>query len=146
MAEHPHVSDLLGRIVCGYPARMRKTALEVEATGGEPDFELRVAPPVTVTGGLPTFDARTTRPLTPMLRARYAFASSMTLGYQVWLTPLAMSKAMRDPGVRDIHLGLREHGEGTAPNLYPDSALSLFSYAPDSPDELVYLVWTSQAG
>jgi hypothetical protein len=112
----------------------------------EPDLEytLRIDPPVAVES-LPTFDRRKRRPLSPMLRARFEFASSITLGFSIWPGAEEMAAAMAKARVREYHLVLREHSERSGPQLFPDDALSLFSYDPESPEDRVYLVWKDPA-
>src|SRR5690349_16624476 len=119
----------------GIPALIQKIILrDVRRAISPPDPELdyifRIDPPVPATT-LPTFDKRKRRPMTPMLKERFDFASSITVRGKVWPGPEEMARLMGERRIREYHLGLREHGEGTAPNLYPDDALSLFYVSPE---------------
>ena len=106
----------------------------------ELEYTLRVAPPVPAKS-LPTFHPKKRRPLSPMLRERFGFVSSLALGSKTWLGPAEMAGAMADPKSREMHSTLREHWEGSAPNLYPDERLSLFVVHAELVESRVYLVW-----
>jgi hypothetical protein len=133
----------------GIPALIKKIILRdvrraISPPDPELDYTFRIDPPVPATT-LPTFDKRKRRPMTPMLRERFNFASSITVGGKIWLGSEEMVRMMGERRIREYHLALREHGEGTAPNLYPDDALSLFSVSPEFVEDRVYLVWKERA-
>jgi len=48
---------------------------------------------------------------------------------------------MADPKSREMHSTLREHWEGSAPNLHLDDRLSLFAVHAELVESRVYLVW-----
>ena len=81
-----------------------------------------------------------------MLRERFGFVSSLTLGFETWLGPAEMAEAMADPKSREIHSIMREHWEGSPPNLYPDDRLSLFAVDTELVESRVYLVWGEREG
>jgi hypothetical protein len=128
------ISALIGKVI------LRRVRWALDDPDRDLGFTLRVAPPVEVKS-LPTFDPRKKRPLSPMLRERFAFASSLTVGFRTWLAPGEMAKAMADRRVLMTHRAMREHWEGSAPNLYPDDALTLFTHDPELPEDPTYLVW-----
>jgi len=135
MAEQPdRIPTLIRKVI------LRDVKWSIDPPHPELEYTLRVAPPVPAKS-LPTFHPKKRRPLTPMLRERFGFASSITLGSRTWLGPTEMAKAIADPKSREMHSTLREHWEGSAPNLHLDDRLSLFAVHAELVESRVYLVW-----
>jgi hypothetical protein len=84
------------------------------------NYEQILAPPVPV-ADLPTFDPRVRRPLSPQLRERQ---------------------------IRSSHESLREHFEGSPPNMLRDDQLTLFGMLDrggGASDGVIYLSWKDGA-
>jgi hypothetical protein len=107
-------------------------------------FDLTVAPPAPVRE-LATFDPKVTRPLSPMLRERFEFAGTITVGGEVWVAAGDIAAATRKRQLLGNHKARREHWENSVPMRFEDGALSLFAYDPVSQEDVVYLVWTGRA-
>jgi hypothetical protein len=135
MSEKPdRIPTLIRKVI------LRDVKWSIDPPDPELEYILRVAPPVPAKS-LPTFHPKKRRPLTPMLRKRFGFVSSLTLGSKTWLGPSEMAGAMADPKSREMHSTLREHWEGSAPNRNPDDRLSLFAVDAELVESRVYLVW-----
>jgi hypothetical protein len=129
-------TTLLTKIIADFPAARARLAARVS----EEFAQLEVGKPVSVRS-LATFDPNVTRPLSRMPKSRFEFASKVLNFHEEWLAADAMPTAMRKKSVRSTHLSLRNHWEGSAPMLFPDKDLGLFSFTRGVPEDLVYLVW-----
>jgi len=139
MAANPNrIPTLIQKII------LRDVKRSIDLPDPELEYTFRIDPPIPATT-LPTFDRKKRRPLSPMLRERFAFASSLALGFETWLGPAEMADAMAEAKSREIHATMREHWEGSAPNLCPDDRLSLFAIDSELVESRVYLVWGENA-
>ena len=73
----PQVKQLLEQVVSDFPRFKRDLEKRFSRRGSERKVELSLKPSVPVTA-IPTFAENVVRPITPMLRARFAFASSIS--------------------------------------------------------------------
>ena len=139
-----NVQLLLTGIVEGWPRHRRHLERSLRDAGisvedeGSSDLTLNPAVPVKQ---LATFKRGVSRPLSPMLRERFKFASSIDRAGQVWLGAKEVATATKSLGIRRHHKSRREQWEGSAPMRFEDSDLSLFGVSPESPEDVVYLVW-----
>ncbi|HEX8916438.1 MAG TPA: hypothetical protein VF796_29070 [Humisphaera sp.] len=145
------IHGLLRKYVASFPEmRTQREAVQAEfetARGKksrkpvvEPPPEYRVDPPVR-SGRVPTFDKRHAQPLSPMLRARYSFASDVVAGLYHWPSLAALTKVLRGPHLTGAHRSMREHWTGSAPNWLDDRFLSVLRVCPDVPETITYLAW-----
>ena len=93
---------------------------------------------------LPTFDKSKSRKLTPMLKARFEYASTIKFGQDTWLDPNQMALSMADDELNIYHTSLREHWEKSAPMRFKDKCLTLFGITDGLPENRVYLVWKTE--
>src|SRR4051794_30050207 len=100
MTRERTITTLLAEIVADFPRKRDELAKLVPP--GEPYMDLVTDPPLPISR-LPTFDPKVTRPLSPMLRARFRFASNITRFGELWLGPQEMAKWPRKPGVLSVH-------------------------------------------
>ncbi|HEX8913256.1 MAG TPA: hypothetical protein VF796_12925, partial [Humisphaera sp.] len=128
-------------------ASLEQSMREQDPTYLLDNYEQVLLPPVPVTD-LPTFDPQVRRPLSPQLRERFAFGSTWVRGGETWFDPAEMAARMGDPEVRSSHESLREHFEGSPPNLLRDDQLTLFGMlnrGGGSNDGVIYLSWKDGA-
>ncbi|NBS91554.1 hypothetical protein EBS67_16405 [bacterium] len=93
---------------------------------------------------LPTFDKSKSRKLTPMLKARFEYASTIKYGQDIWLDPNQMALSMADDELNIYHTSLRDHWENSAPMRFKDKDLTLFGITDGCPEDRVYLVWKNE--
>ena len=149
MARRASVQRLLKQMVDGWPAYQKRLQRSFRAAGlpadeDDEDLELTVERAVPVKA-LATFKRGVSRPLSPMLRERFAFASTIVNSGQVWLAAKEVAKATRSRRIRGHHKARREHWEDSAPMRFEDSELSLFAMTPDAPEDVIYFVWKPEA-
>lgn len=135
------IRKLLNEIRADFP-RLKAAAetLMRHKYGLNDSLELTVSPPEKFRF-LPTFDPNRQRRPSPMLKARFEYAGTIDHGGDTWLAPSKMERWMKKRVVRSYHKSLREHWEKSAPMLFADHDLTLFSVTEDVPDNLTYLVW-----
>ena len=80
-----------------------------------------------------------------MLRDRFDYASTWREGIETWLALSTMAAYHQSDAVFLTHAGLREHAENSAPALFSDEQLALFSVVEDVEESLTYLVWAVEA-
>ena len=136
------VRELLLRIAEDVPRARREIEERLAKEDYLPELPFSVGAPAFVSE-VPTFAQGVSRSLTPMLRDRFEFGSTITRFYRVWLSPEAMREAMSQTPLMQMHESMRSHWEGSARNLYPDEQLSLFAIARENPEDLVYLIWSN---
>jgi hypothetical protein len=90
----------------------------------------------------PTFSRRLQRKHSPMLEARFEFASEILRGLDTWVGPNDLAKRTFSKKIQSTHNSLRKFWANSAPSLYPDDSLSLFGFTVGVPENIVYLVWT----
>jgi hypothetical protein len=129
--------------------KMQETAVITQQTDMQAEVESEVkmpfkfvAQPSFGVARIPTFEAGVSLALSPMLEARFGFASAIYIDTDTWLNTTEMLSWTRKRAVKSYHRSLRENWDDSAPMLYSDSQLSLFGITEDVPDSLVYLVWT----
>lgn len=135
MSKRSH-GDAVSRVLHNLQRRCGAEASETDPL--EPSF---VAEPTERVSEIPTFNPDVSYPLTPMLQARFRFASRIEFCGDTWLSISEMPKWMKRKSVRKYHSSLRDHWTGSAPMLYPDDKLTLFGVTVDVPDSLIYCVW-----
>src|SRR5436190_2792225 len=135
--EKCRVAELLDALKEDFPRRAQAAeALLLKHYGIKERFELAIQPPECITP-IPTFQAGVEYEATPMLKARYEYASSWRDSGDHWLGISEMSRFMQDQEVLDYHQSLREYGEDSAPMLFPDSQLTLYARTEGVPDNLI---------
>ncbi len=134
------VSKLLDAVRADFPRRKAAAETLMRQVGLEETFELTVTTPEKARF-LPTFDRNRRRRFSPMLKARFEYAGTIGYGGDTWLSPAQMARWMRKRRVRSYHEALREHYDGSAPNLFRDEDLTLFIVTEGVPQNLTYLVW-----
>lgn len=99
---------------------------------GRPD----AAPP----SEYPMLDA-SFRPATPMLRARYSFASSIV--DVAWRFPSMkdLTKLLASKKLKAVAASQRESWDGSAPDAFDESSISLFAYTNLDDGDVAWLVW-----
>jgi hypothetical protein len=90
---------------------------------------------------VPSFDVNHAFELTPMLKARFEFASEWNDDGDIWLALADMRTWMKRRTVRNYHKALRTNCPDSAPALLPDHQLSLFGVSEDLPEYVTYLAW-----
>jgi hypothetical protein len=136
------IRKLLDAIRADFPRR--KAAVEAllkQRYDMDGTIDLTVSPPKTFRS-LPTFDPTRRRRPSPMLKARFAYASTIHNGQDIWLGPAEMERWMKKREVRGYHKALRKNWENCAPMRFPDHDLTLFIVTEGVPDNLTYLVWS----
>lgn len=108
----------------------------------EKELAIKLAKPEPGCTQLPTFDPSVSRPVSPMLAQRMAYAGTICGGFEKWLGPKDMQKAMATKKVLSAFASLKAHWENSAPaRLRPDQ-LALFAQG-DEPDVMTFLAWES---
>src|SRR5262249_15731911 len=145
LAPGKRVHKLLDALKADFPRR--KAAIEAwmkDRYGLDESVDLRLIPPEDA-DTIPTF-ARTKRySATPMLKARFEYASTVDYGGEIWLGIGEMRRWMRKKDVRAYHTAMREDWEGSAPMLFRDDQLTLLEVSNGVPDCLTYLVWARES-
>ncbi|MDA3804474.1 hypothetical protein [Clavibacter sp. CT19] len=142
----PRMLDALAELKATFPRRARETKRLLLQSGMS---EESIDAALTITTGqpskeifneLPILDG-TWRPLTPMLRARYSFASSIR--DMTWTFPsLKESRAIISRRTFSQAVAAHEgHWEGSAPAQFDRGRLSLCAFASLADGDLAYLVW-----
>lgn len=133
------VQQLLEEIVKELPERTNAAFIKA---GLPPTFQCRMMPPEAPTR-IATFDKKVSRPLSPMLEQRFAFASDMFIGRDLWPGLSQLPAVLARDYVLRSHQARREHWDASAPQLFNDKSLSLFSAEASTArrDAVTYLVW-----
>ncbi|MHB1425945.1 MAG: hypothetical protein ACYC3I_22505 [Gemmataceae bacterium] len=132
---------LLDAIKADFPRRKMAAEALMAKMGLDESLFIDIAAPVSV-ANVPTFDTKQSMALTPMLKARFEYASSWEMAQEVWLSANEMASEMKKKRVKDYHRALRENWEGSAPMLFSDNRLTLFGITKGVPEDLIYLAWT----
>jgi hypothetical protein len=137
------IRDLLDAICANFP-RFRASVLKSSNNPdiGE-DMQLLIEPTRKLTR-VPTFQRGISRTLTPMLEARFEYASRIRHGLDIWLSMRQMNIWMRKKTIQTIHRARRNSWIDSAPNLNRDSQLSLFGITLEVPQNATYLVWDDE--
>lgn len=136
------IHALLDAIKADFPRRKKAAEALMKQYGITKSLELAVSPPETVVD-LSTFDSKVSRKLTPMLKARFAFAGAWKMGQEIWLSASDITSAVKNKAIKPYHRSLREHWQGSAPMRFADDRLTLFGITEGVPEDLTYLVWES---
>jgi hypothetical protein len=137
------VHDLLDAISANFP-RFRAAVLQLSSSPDiEEDMQLVIKPARKLTR-VSTFERGVFQTLTPMLKSRFEYASRIRHGLDIWLSQRQMTAWMHKRTIRSMHRSRRTYWLGSAPNLYPDSQLSLFGITLDVPQNATYLVWDGE--
>jgi len=134
------IRTLLDRIRADFPRRQQSAERLMADLGIDETLSLEIAAPEQVSR-LPSFDSQTHHIISPMLAARFGYAGMYKTGQSIWLSPSQMQVQMIADEVRSVHRSLREHWEGSAPAVFPDSQLTLFGITEGVPESLTYLIW-----
>jgi hypothetical protein len=120
----------------------RKAAIEqvMKEHGLNESIEFKFMPAEDVQT-IPTFARKKSYPTTPLLRARFEYASTMKYATDTWLSVRQMQRWMRKKEIRSYHKSLRENWEASAPMCFRDDQLTLIEVTEGVPDNLTYLVW-----
>ena len=137
------IFDLLDKMKESFPSVKEKTEKLMKEMGLDETIDLSFEAPSKV-ATLPTFDKSKSHKLTPMLKARFEYASTIKSGGEIWLNPKQMVFFMSDDELNIYHNSLRDHWEDSAPMLYPDKCLTLFGITEGVPEHRVYLVWKNE--
>src|SRR5205823_4451332 len=119
------IRTLLDALKADFPRR--KAAIEKvmkKHYGLDKSVELKFMPPEEVQT-IPTFGSKKTYPATPLLKARFKYASTVEYAGNTWLSVSQMQRWMRKKEVRSYHKALRENWEASAPMLFRDDQLTL---------------------
>jgi hypothetical protein len=143
MDAQTNICTLLRTLETDFPRRKKAIETQMRAYGLHDSVELTMAPPEQARA-IPTFDPQFTRPLSPMLQARFDYASAVNYAGELWLSVSEIPRQMKKRALQRYHKSLRNNWEGSAPMLFPDSQLSLFAVTKGVPDHLMYLVWTTE--
>jgi hypothetical protein len=140
-------TKLLQKWADSAPQRAERVARELRKVGVDERFikkmlhvKLKLAKPKALPPELPTFDPKVKRTLTPMLEARFRFAGTLSDDTERWLGPEDMKKLMISAKGLKNFKSFKNHWEGSAPNKFPESRVSLFGVG-YIPDNWTYLVW-----
>lgn len=136
------IHSLLDALKADHPRRQKDALKAMRDMGIEGTYDLEISPPARG-DSVPTFDKKVVRPLSPMLKARFDYAGSWLQGLERWLSLDEAASLVRRREVRSTHRALRENYEGSAPMLFPDNCLGLFSATDGVPEDLTYLVWAT---
>ena len=137
------IFDLLDKMKETFPSVKEKTEKLMKEMGLDETIDLTFEAPSKV-ATLPTFDKSKSRKLTPMLKARFEYASIIKSGQDIWLDPNQMALSMADDELNLYHTSLREHWENSAPMRFKDKDLTLFGITDGCPEDRVYLVWKNE--
>ena len=137
------IFDLLDKMKETFPLVKEKTEKLMKEIGLDETIDLTFEAPSKV-ATLPTFDKSKSRKLTPMLKARFEYASTIKSGQDIWLDPNQMALSMADDELNLYHTSLREHWENSAPMRFKDKDLTLFGITDGCPEYRVYLVWKNE--
>jgi len=111
----------------------------------EEALAIKVSKPEAGVERIPTFDPAVSRPVSPMLRQRLAFASTITDGTERWLGVKAMRKALASKKTLRATRELKEHWEGSAPARLRPGQLGLFGISADLDGALTLLAWEGRS-
>src|SRR5262249_54729371 len=136
---------LLDAIKADFPRRKQEAEAYMSQRGPYDPLELEIRPPEKALC-LPTFKKGVSRPVTPMLRARFAYAGTWQTGYELWLGPSDLARWLKKREVRSQRQVRREHAEDSAPALFADEQLSLFAVKKRLFEDVIYLVWAYDDG
>lgn len=143
MSARTKVIELLDNIQASFPEKKTRIEALMRQHGLTGTVKLAIRPPE-LTESIATFSAEVTRQLSPMLKDRFDYMGCCVCAGERWLAASEVSEWVQKKSVVRYHLTLREHWENSAPMLFPDSRLSLFSVYKGVPDNLVYLVWAEE--
>ncbi len=134
------IRKLLVALEADFPRR--KAAIEklMKEHGLDKSVELKFTAPEEVQT-IPTFASKKIYPPTPLLKARFEYASTVQYATDTWLSVSQMQRWMRKKEVRSYHNALRENWESSAPMLFRDDQLTLLEITEGVPDSLTYLIW-----
>jgi hypothetical protein len=135
-----NIISLLDAIQADFPRRKREAEAFMANFGPFDPVEMIIRSPERC-DEIPTFSAPQSQVPSVMLRARFDYAGTWDTGWHRWLSPLDMSERMIAHEILLHHRALRDHYEGSAPMIFPDSQLTLFGVTEGVPDTLIYLVW-----
>lgn len=116
----------------------------LDAGAIERSLAVRLAKPDPGWTTLPTFDPTVSRPLSPMLAQRMAYAGTIRDGFEKWLGPKDMQKAMRTRKVLASFEDLEAHWLNSAPARLRRDQLTLFALG-DEPGSVTFLAWPHDA-
>ena len=137
------IIDLLDKMKETFPLVKEKTEKLMKEMGLDETMDLTFEAPSKV-ATLPTFDKSKSRKLTPMLKARFEYASTIKYGQDIWLDPNQIALSMADDELNIYHTSLRDHWENSAPMRFKDKDLTLFGITDGCPEYRVYLVWKTE--
>ncbi|HNN90793.1 hypothetical protein [Haliangium sp. UPWRP_2] len=104
-------------------------------------FRQIVEPADVIPETIPTLDDDCKRTISPSLVARFCFAGSWQQGPRKWLNLSEMAKAAHSKKIVSTVQAQRKHWDGSAPNMYPDRQLTVFSVVPGEEENITYLLW-----
>lgn len=134
------IRRLMKALEADFPRLKRAVLKAVPGDDIDEAMQFVLSPPGKL-GRVPTMQAGVSRELTPMLRARFEYASTIQHGIELWLGLEQMASWPRKRDFRGNHRARREYWIDSPPNLLPDSRLSVFGITDDVPQNVVYLIW-----
>lgn len=114
----------------------------LDRTEIENELAIKLAKPEPGCTCIPTFDPSVSRPLSPMLAQRMAYAGTIRNGFEKWLGPKDMQKAMATKKVLSTFASLKAHWENSAPARLKADQLALFAQAEEA--DVTLLAWESE--
>lgn len=134
----------LNRYIAALPERQRRMRARHHDLCEE-YFEFRIKPPEPIPDVIQTLDPKVSRVISPQLKDWYSKVGAVVEGSWKYLSPSMIKSTVKLAKVKEIVASHREYWDDSAPMIFSDSSLSVFSLIGDISDgDLIYLVWPQE--